>query len=147
MRQLADIIEEKFPDVWKLLVKLRYVDDFGKSCKNANEAKELIDNTETVLDTVQMKVKGWAQTGVPPPKDLTDDGASITFAGMSWQPLIDTFSLGIESIHFGHKKRGRYPKDLIRFSDTFGKTMEEFTPKKLTRRMCTSVAARLYDIS
>ena len=70
-----------------------------------------------------MKVKGWAQTGVPPPNDLTDDGASITFEGMSWQPLIDTFSLGIESIHFGHKKRGCYPKDLIRFNDTFGKTM------------------------
>ena len=62
MRQLADIIEEKFPDVWKLLVKLRYVDDFGKSCKNADEAKKLIDNTETVLDTVQMKVKEHART-------------------------------------------------------------------------------------
>ena len=100
MRQLADKIEVKFPDVWKLLVKLRYVDDFGKSCKTANEAKKLIENTENVLNTVQMKVKGWAQTGVSPPKDLTDDGASVTFAGMSWQPLIDTFSLCIESIHF-----------------------------------------------
>merc|ERR1719357_2434886 len=57
MRQLADTIEDKFPDVWKLLVKLRYVDDFGKSCKNADEAKKLIDDTEYVLNTVHMKVK------------------------------------------------------------------------------------------
>ena len=64
---------------------------------------------------------------------------------MSWYPEIDVFSLNIDSLHFGKKKRGRYPADLKRFSGSFGVTLEEFVPKDLTRRMCTSVAYRLYD--
>ena len=127
-------------------IELRYVDDFGKANKTAFDAQKLIEDNENVLDTVQMKVKGWAQSGKPPPEQISEDGKSVAFAGLSWNPLLDIFSLNIESIHFGRKKRGRYPEDLARFSGTFGKTMEEFTPQKLTRRMCTSVAARLYDI-
>ena len=146
MRQLADEIKEKFPEVWKLLVKLRYVDDFGKSCENQGAALKLINETEHVLEAVQMNVKGWALSGEAPPADLTEDGVSVGFAGMSWKPSLDIFSLGIDSLHFAKKKRGRYPPGLLKFSGTFGKTIDEFTPEKLTRRMCTSVAARLYDI-
>ena len=146
MRQVADHIKEELENVRKLLVKLRYVDDFGKANETIFDAQKLIEDTENVLDTVQMKVKGWAQSWKAPPEQISEDGKSVAFAGLSWNPLLDIFSLNIESIHFGRKKRGRYPEDLVRFSGTFGKTMEEFTPIKLTRRMCTSVAARLYDI-
>ena len=33
-----------------------------------------------------------------------------------------------------------------KYNGSFGKSVKEFTPKHLTRRMCTSVAARIYDI-
>ena len=145
MRTVAEDVKDPLPQVYKLLVDLRYVDDFGKGNKNTEESKQLIKDTEDTLDKVQMRVKGWAISGEPPPSDLSDDGNSIGFAGMSWYPEIDVFSLNIDSLHFGKKKRGRYPPDLKRFSGTFGTTLEDFVPKELTRRMCTSVTYRLYD--
>ena len=52
----------------------------------------------------------------------------------------------IQKLHFGKKKRGRYPDDLQKFEGSFGIKIEDFVPKVLTRRMCTSVSARIYDI-
>ena len=96
MGLLAKDIKERYPEVWKLLVKLRYVDDFGKSNRSQAESESLIKDTETVLDTVGMKVKGWAQTGKSPPSEISDDGVSVMFAGLKWIPTIDVFSLGID---------------------------------------------------
>ena len=49
MRMVAEDVKETFPEVWKLLVKLRYVDDFGQSSINNDESLKLIQNTEKVL--------------------------------------------------------------------------------------------------
>ena len=145
MTLLADMVRDKHPEVADLLETGRYVDDFGKSTKSKEESKELIRKTEEALDLVQMKVKGWVVTGEEPPEDLTDDGIAVGFAGMSYLSKIDAFKLNIQELHFGKKKRGRYPDDMPRFNGKFGQTIDDFTPKNLSRRMCTSVAARLYD--
>ena len=55
--------------------------------------------------------------------------------------------MNIDRLHFGKKKRGRYPEDLKRYDGSFGLTLDEFVPKTLTRRMCSSVSARIYDLS
>ena len=128
-----------------LLAKLRYVDDFGKGNKNEGESRKLITDTENVLGNVGMNVKGWAQSGKDPPSEISDDGISIMFAGLKWTPSIDVYSLNIDALHFGKKKRGRYNPELIKLDGSFGMSVEDFVPLELTRRMCTSVAARIYD--
>ena len=116
-----------------------------KSNKSKEESIKFIEKTEELLLTIMMFVKGWVVSGETPPADISEDGVSVGFAGMVWFPSIDSFMLGIQALHFGKKKRGAYPPDLPKFSGKFGKTISEFTPKNLTRRMCTSVAARIYD--
>ena len=123
-----------------------YVDDGGTSVRSYDEAKMLISGTDRELATINMFVKGWCLSFFPPPPEVSDDGSSVNYAGMKWIPEVDSFSLKIQPLHFGKKKRGRYPDDLERFDGTFGKSLEEFVPKELSRRMCTSVFARIFDI-
>ena len=146
MRLLADAVEPYFPDVSTFLRRSRYVDDFGKSNRNKEESKTLIKNTDSALADIDMRVKGWVLSGEDPPADLSDDGVSVGFAGMEWLTKIDAFKLPIQSLHFAKKKRGRFPEDLVKLDGTFGKTIDEYTPINLSRRMCTSVAARIFDV-
>ena len=145
IKLLAHNIMEKFPDVALLLLKMRYVDDLGKSTKNDEYTNKLIQETTEVLKSINMKVKGWAKSGSDPPEELSEDGVSVGFAGMIWFPKLDVFKLNIQSLHFSKKKRGKYPSDLIRYEDTVGMTIDEYTPRKITRTNCTSVVARIYD--
>merc|ERR1711893_127003 len=92
-----------------------------------------------------MPIKGWAESNMNPPKEMSDDGLSVGFAGMTWFPKGDFFKLNIQSLHFQKKRRGKFPADMVKYEDTEGKTIEEFTPKGLTRTNCTSVTARIYD--
>ena len=103
--------------------------------------KRLINETEKSLLKRDMHIKGLVVSGKPPPTDLSEDGASVPFAGLVWFPEIDCYKLNISSLHFSKKKRGRLPDDLVKYEGSFGMSIDEFTPKNLTRRMCTSVSA------
>ena len=142
---VAEMID-KYPEVCKLLLDKRYVDDFGQSTAGKEETKTLIKQTSEVLGKIEMKVKGWAESGVDPPSEMSDDGKSVGFAGMTWFPRGDFYKLNIQSLHFSKKKRGKFPANLVKYEDTSGITIDEFTPNKITRTNCTSVAARIYDI-
>ena len=45
----------------------------------------------------------------------------------------------------GKKKRGNFPPDLIKFDQTTGISIDEFTPAEITRTNCNSV--RIFDIT
>ena len=121
------------------------MDDFGESKSNHDEVKKIIGQTEEVLRKRDMNIKGWVVSGSPPPEKLSEDGVSDPFAGLTWVPKIDCYKLNISSLHFSKKKRGRFPDGLQTFEGSYGKTIDEFTPDHLSRRMCTSVTARKYD--
>ena len=76
----------------------------------------------------------------------SEDGVSVGFAGLTWFPKLDFFKLNIQSLHFAKKKRGRFSADLVKFDQTSGITIDEFTPKEISRTNCTSVVARIFDI-
>ena len=146
IKLLVDAIKESFPEVAKLLLDKRYVEDFGQSTEGEKETESLIKKTSFVLEKIKMKVKGWAVSGADPPVEMSDDNSSVGFAGMTWFPKGDFFKLNIQSLHFSKKKRGRFPSNMVKFEDTTGISVEEFTPEKITRTNCTSVTARIYDI-
>ena len=135
MNLIADSIEDTHPEVAKLLRRRRYVDDFGQSCVTEDDVDYLIHNTEKILNSKKMYVKGWVVSRKPPPEKLSEDGISIPFAGLQWLPMIDSFKLNISSLHFDKKKRGRLPVDVKKFDGTFGLSIDEFTPENLSRRM------------
>ena len=130
-RKVADFISNGF-----------YVDDGGTSVRNQEEADDLTMTTDQALNSIKMKVKGWSISFRPPSCDVTDD-STVGFAGMTWVPEIDSYSLKIQRLHFGKKKRGRFPDSLEMFK---GGCMEDFVPEILTRKMCASVTARIYDV-
>ena len=142
---LAEELWEKFPEVAVFLVFHRYVDDFGKAVETKEKAKELIEKTEEALDKISLKIKGWSESFKPPEEKLTEDGVSVSFAGLVWYPEVDTFKLYIQPTHFERKKRGKYPDDMKVFDGKFGTKMESFVPETLSLRNCTSVTARFFD--
>ena len=145
IKLLAQEIYEKYPEVALMLLLLRYVDDLGNSTANDESTRKLINNTTEALESIGMKIKGWAVSGHDPPEEISDDGYSVAFAGMIWYPRADVYKLNIDSLHFGKKSRGKYPTDLVKYQDTFGISIDTFTPEKITRTNCTSVVARIYD--
>ena len=146
IRMLAEAVKQEFPEVAKFLTDRRYVDDLGKSVKDKMSARKLIRDTEHVLKMIGMEIKGWSMSGEIPAKELTEDGLTINFGGMKWFPPLDGFMLNIDKLHFAKKKRGRYEANLKRYEEDSDESLEEFTPKNLSRRMCTSVIARIYDL-
>ena len=146
IKLLVEEMMTAYPEVCKLLLDKRYVDDFGQSTAGKEETKTLIKETSEVLGKIKMKVKGWAESGVDPPSEMSDDGKSVGFAGMTWFPKGDFYKLNIQSLHFSKKKRGKFPANLVKYEDTSGISIDEFTPDKITRTNCTSVTARIYDI-
>ena len=147
IKLLAEEVWEEYPKVAALLLLKRYVDDFGQSTFGQAETKDLIEKTNMVLKKISMEVKGWIESGKDPPEAASDDGVSAGFAGLTWFPKGDFYKLNIQSLHFGKKKRGKFPPDLVKFDQTTGISVDEFTPTKITRTNCTSVTARIFDIT
>ena len=58
---------------------------------------------------------------------------------------IDTYRLNLDSLHFGVKKRGRYPPGTVKLENS-DQSVDDFVPEKLTRRNCARVAARVYAL-
>ena len=139
-------VHEKFPLSADLLPVKRYRDNLGDSMINEEKTDSIIKETTRVLRAVNMKVKGWAKSGVNPPEELSENGVSLSFAGMVWFPRLDVYKLNIDSLHFGKKRRGRYPPDMVKYEDTVGLTVDQFTPENITGTICMSVVARIYDI-
>ena len=148
IRVFAEKIKAKLPDTAKLLLKNRYVDDLAKSLINKKAAGELIEETEDALKGIGMNIKGWSISGEDPPEQLTEDGVSVSFAGMTWYPKIGCFKLNISNLHIGKKKRGRHSPNLKIFDEEKDGSLEKFVDElgSVSRRNCTSVVARLYDL-
>ena len=91
-------------------------------------------------------------TGEVPTEKVSKDGASVEVGGMKWFTVLDTLEVKIPPLHFGKKNRGRLSSKVQIFGG-FGlsatdllRELDEFVPKKLTRRMVASKRASIFDI-
>ena len=152
IKQLADFIRGKYPDVAALLELSRYVDDEGESKATKEEIYALIEHADETFALVDLKIKEWTASGEIPSDKVSKDGASVDIGGMKWFSLLDSLGLKIPPLHFGKKKRGLLGKDVQIFG-TFGltpaetlKMLDQFAPKKITKRMVASKKASIFDI-
>ena len=146
IKLLAENISFQYPEAAEMLLKKRYVDDFGKGTKSSDENEKLKRDTSEALGSINMKIKGWAESNKDPPAEMSDDGSSVAFAGMTWFPKGDFYKLNIQSLHFQKKKRGKFPLDMKTYEDIEDQSIDQFTPNTLNRTHCTSVVARIFDI-
>ena len=149
---LADYIRDRFPDVATLLEESRYVDDEGESKATKEECYALIENADETFALVDLKIKEWIVSGEAPSSKVSKDGASVDVGGMKWFPLLETMEVKIPPLHSGKKNRGRLGNNVKTFG-SFGVSpaetlnlLDEFTPKKLTRRMVASKRASIFEI-
>ena len=144
--KLCELIQDDLPHIASLLKKKRYVDDIAKSLPDPEERLKTIQDLDHALGLLSMKVKGYTLSGEDPHEKSSKDGVSVTVIGYRWFPKIDTFSINLQALHFGKKVRGRLDPTTEFFGEGGSmKSMEDFVPKSLTRRMVTSKTAAVFD--
>ena len=145
MIKLAELIMDRFPDVAKLILDRRYVDDCGDSKANKKEIDDLAANSDTVFESVGLSCKGWVKSGEDPPVEVSGGEQVIGVGGMLWAPKIDVLMVNIPPLHFGSFRRGRLQEDTLQFTGEFA-DLENFVPKNLTLRQVTGKTAMIFDI-
>ena len=73
------------------------------------------------------------------------DKISVLVGGLRWFPEIDSVEIRIPLLHFNKKRRGKLPENTVFFDGTMMR-MEDFVPKKLTRRQIASKLGSVFDI-
>ena len=145
VKVVARNLWDNFPDVASLLIKFRYVDDIAKSTNSIEESLKITANTSTILkDQLNMEIKGWSFAGKSPPPDVSKDGISVDIGGHIWYTQSDIYSCNIPPICLTKKQRGKLPDGAFGY-DSKTMKMEDFVPRDLTRRMCTSTVAKIWD--
>ena len=136
LRQAAMISKHLYPKASDIICRDVYVDDCLSGEESLDLAKSRGDELEIITNRCGFTLKGISMSGEDPLECLTDDGKSIHVAGMKWWPKDDVLSFDINELCFAKKYRG---KPIIN-DDSFK------IPEKLTRRMCTSKVAEIYDL-
>ena len=145
MTLLADLIRQEYPELADFIVKSRYVDDLAESKATKELCDKLISDAEVNFDKIGLKCKAWTQSGFAPTEKASVDGISVMVGGVRWFPEIDAVETRIPLLHFSKKKRGKLPENTVFFDGTMMK-IEDFVPKKLSRRQAASKLASVFDI-
>ena len=102
--------------------------------QSVEQMTKMMNNLEFVLNTVGWTLKSYTVSGEHPHQSLTRDGVSIDVAGHKWFSQEDAISLYIKELNFANKKRGRQV-DVVKE-----------IPEKLTRKICHSKVAEVFDM-
>ena len=133
--KLADAFEDQFPEVCKIIREDYYMDDSMSGDSRLDIAHQRMEELEIVLNRGGFTLKSFTVSGSNPDESVSNDGVSIPVAGHKWFSKEDKLSLDIKDLNFTKKQRGR---------------KAEFVgdiPKILTRRICTSKVAEIFDFS
>ena len=141
---LADCISKSHPRLAELLQKSRFVDDIADSLSKMDAIEKLIESADEVFDSVGLQCKGWSKSGQAPHPDVTIDGQGVDVGGMTWYTELDQISVKIPRLHFSKKVRGKLSVGAEIFEGTFS-DLNNFVPKKLTRRQVVSKFSSVYD--
>ena len=132
----------------KLISEHLYVDDGFANCKSSAEAEELRKDTETILSSYGFAVKGFAQSYIEPPTNISDTNnghRTVGVIGMIWIPVLDVLKIRIPPLYFdGRKIRGKLETNEV-FSGKSIESLDAFVPTLLTLRACASISASIWD--
>lgn len=107
LRKTATLSQDTYPEIADVIKKDIYVDDCISGEQTYDTARQRADELELVLNRSGFKLKGITFSGQKPPNALTEDGETISVAGMRWNPEKDTLTLDVAELCFSKKLRGR----------------------------------------
>ena len=132
---------------FRLFTKTVYVDDAFSNCRSELHAEKLKRDCEKILPKYGFKAKGYAQSHIPPPKEISEDHdgeKSVGAIGMIWIPETDILKIKAPIFNFqGKKHRGK--SSGTPFAGSSFKELDDYVPKELTLRMVASQAASIWD--
>ena len=137
MRDTANRSKVGYPEAAEIVQKGIYVGDCLSGEKTTASASQRADELELVLIRGGFTLKGCTFSGQHPLEHLSDDGISISIAGLRWYPKEDTLALDIGDLNFAKRIRGRKLRN-----DT-----NKPIPIKLTRRHFVSKIAEIFDLT
>ena len=145
MEEIADKIQDESPQLANFIRKCRYVDDLSTSAQVLEELKKLTAEADRVFASIGLKCKAWTFSGEHPPETVTMIDGSVKVAGQRWRTEVDAVEIPVPALHFGKKQRGKLPGTVKIFQGAFAE-LEDFVPKKLSRRQVASKMASYYDL-
>ena len=86
-----------------------YVDDCLSGNKSHHLATKNAADLEIVTNRGGFSLKGITFSRQKPEYDLTEDGRSLSVAGMKWFPEEDKLSLDVSELNFAKRVRGKKP--------------------------------------
>ncbi|XP_066918053.1 uncharacterized protein [Clytia hemisphaerica] len=134
LRETVKIHRKDEPEVARVITEDVYVDDCLSGGDQISTIKLLCQSIDQILSYGGFTLKGFTISGEEPKDSLTADGTTISVAGMKWHPKNDLISFDI-NLDFAKKYRGK----------KLGECKE--VPKRLTRRICSSKAAEIFDMT
>ena len=137
LRETARLSKAEYPKVSNIICKDIYVDDCLSGERSEELAKICADQMEIVLNRGGFALKGVSFSGKDPPECLTNDGSSVSVAGVKWYPKDNIILLDIGDLNFAKRLRGRKRVDEVSMR----------IPVMLTRRHCASKVAEVFDLT
>ena len=89
MKKLGNVIQDKSPEVKKLIERRRYVDDIGDSKAHIADCRNLAWKADEDFALVGLTCKCWTFSGEDPDMKVSRDGVSVSVAGCQWFPKLD----------------------------------------------------------
>ena len=137
LRKLADLLKDRYPEAAAAIIDDTYMDDTATQTESVEKADQLSSDIFDLLSRGGFSPKGFTISGRPPLPALSKDGESIGILGAKWFSENDEISLGIGTLNFGKKYRGKK-------SDTEDAFL---VPKRLTKRICSGKVAEVFDLA
>ena len=134
LRRTAEKTKDTFPLAYPVIMKDIYVDDNMSGNASEQSRNQTTDQLVLALEKGGFSLKGFTFSREDPPSHLSEDGVSVSVAGMKWYSKDDELSLKGPDLNFGKKNRGRKSLDVV-----------DDIPERLTRRDCVSKVAEIFD--
>ena len=135
LRLTAQSSKEEYPNANEIVQNDIYVDD----CISGEQTQDLLfqraDELALILRRGGFGLKGFTFSRKDPPPALSEDGKSISVAGMKWLSKSDELQYNINQLDFSKRCRGKHTKP------------EHGIPNNLTRRHCVSKVAEIFDLT
>ena len=147
MTELGGLVKNENPELAKLLLLSRYVDDLQESKPTLQQCLNLAKQADQLFSQLGLLCKAWTFSGIPPSPTVSKDGLSVgIFGAFSWYSEGDILELKFPKLHFGKPRRGKMPLTVKYFEGDSEEDMDSFVPNPLTKRQAASKVASLWDL-
>ena len=145
LRKTAEYSLTEYPVASKMIIKNTYVDDVIDSFNSIQEADQVTEDADTILEKGGFTMKGWIKssptsgTAQPIVLPMDENKEASKVLGVVWNSCLDILEFKVK-LNFSPKKRNQRTEVDLTSNDLLSSI-----PTVLTRRMILSQVNGIYD--